>query len=138
MAQKEKVNSDHWGKCRHRVDWHTNKLDTQKHSISNVLDSQIFQEVLLLIPQGCTVMDCNKLFNIVLFFFRFWHSAVIAIYRGIFPGNSNTLTERKTILPKKKVLFIVHSKEKIHFNKQLRITQNNKTATSQLGTLMQV
>jgi len=37
-----------------------------------------------------------------------------------------------------KVLFIVHSKEKILFNKQLRIAQNNKTATSQLGTLRQV
>ena len=35
-----------------------------------------------------------------------------------------------------KVLFIVHSKEKILFNKQLRIAQNNKTATSQLGTLL--
>ena len=40
---------------RHRVDWHTNKLDTQRHSISNVLNSQIFQEVLLLVPQGCTI-----------------------------------------------------------------------------------
>ena len=37
-----------------------------------------------------------------------------------------------------KVLFIVHSKEKILFNKQLRIAQNNETATSQLGTLRQV
>jgi hypothetical protein len=129
-----------------------------------VLDSQIFQEVLI-------------------FFFRFWHSAVITIYRGIFPKNPNTLTERKTIWPKKKylilqwkhctdifqrwihrlvcfgkvylkvqchiirkrqsissnnywipheVLFIVHSKEKILFNKQLPIAQNNKTTTSQL------
>jgi hypothetical protein len=53
-------------------------------------------------------MDCNKLFNIVLFFFRFWHSAVIAIYRGtcIFPENPNTLTERKTIWPKKKYLIL--------------------------------
>jgi hypothetical protein len=40
-----KANLLHWGKCRHRVDWHTNKLDTERHSISNVLDSQIFQEV---------------------------------------------------------------------------------------------
>jgi hypothetical protein len=35
-----------------------------------------------------------------------------------------------------KVLLIVHSKEKILFNKQLCIAQNNKTATSQLGTLL--
>ena len=40
------------------------------------------------------------------FFFRFWHSAVITIYRGIFPENPNTLTERKTIWPKKKYLIL--------------------------------
>ena len=48
-------NWERWGKCRHRVDWPTNKLDTERHSIRNVLDSQIFQEVLLLVPQGCTI-----------------------------------------------------------------------------------
>jgi hypothetical protein len=37
------------------VGWHTNKLDTERHSISNVLNSQIFQEVLLLVPQGCII-----------------------------------------------------------------------------------
>ena len=49
------------------VDWHTNKLDTERHSISNVMNSQIFQEVLLLVPQGCTIFvyfsfDCLLLF----------------------------------------------------------------------------
>jgi hypothetical protein len=53
--RQQQVNSEHWGKCRHRVDWHTNKLDTERHSISNVLDSQIFQDVWLLVPQGCTI-----------------------------------------------------------------------------------
>ena len=53
-------------------------------------------------------MDCNKSLNdlILYFFFRFWHSAVITIYRGIFPENPNTLTERKTIWPKKKYLIL--------------------------------
>jgi hypothetical protein len=54
---------------------------------------------------------------------------------------TNTLTNKTTNKQTKnihKVLFIVHSKEKILFNKQLRIAQNNKTATSQLGTLRQM
>jgi hypothetical protein len=45
----------------HRVDWLTNKLDTQRHSISNVLDSQIFQEVLLLIPIYSDSVSCEQL-----------------------------------------------------------------------------
>jgi hypothetical protein len=49
---------------------------------------------------------------------------------------TNTLTNKTTNKLPHKVLFIVHSKEKILFNKQLRIAQNNKTATSQLGTLL--
>ena len=48
-------NWERWGKCRHRVDWPINKLDTERHSIRNVLDSQIFQEVLLLVPQDFTI-----------------------------------------------------------------------------------
>jgi hypothetical protein len=35
-----------------------------------------------------------------------WHSAVITIYRGILPENPNTLTERKTIWPKKKYIIL--------------------------------
>jgi hypothetical protein len=46
--------------------------------------------------------------DLILYFFsfRFWHSTVITIYTGIFPENPNTLTERKTIWPKKKYLIL--------------------------------
>jgi hypothetical protein len=43
---------------------------------------------------------------ILVFFLKFGHSAVITIYRGIFTENPNTLTERKTIWPKKKYLIL--------------------------------